>query len=141
MDSTRSMAIRHNALGYAIMADLHTEKMDKITFDDASGTERFWLPNDDVDEGGDLCLTISVESHRARNWEKASRNPTSKISIYAPKPTIACPDTPFASTRGKSITGPLVSLVNRVSVFSRRFRILNMRTFMAEIFQPVFSRA
>lgn len=52
MDSTRSMAIRHNALGYAIMADLHTEKMDKITFDDASGTERFWLPNDDVDEGG-----------------------------------------------------------------------------------------
>jgi hypothetical protein len=65
------MAIRHNALGYAIMVDLHTEKMDKITFDDASGTERFWLPNDDVDEGGGLCLTISVESHRARSWEKS----------------------------------------------------------------------
>ena len=56
MDSTRSMAIRHNALGYAIMADLHTEKMDKITFDDASGTERFWLPNDDVDEGGEVFV-------------------------------------------------------------------------------------
>ena len=51
MGSTRSMAIRHNARSYAIMVDLHTEKMVKTTFDDVSGTERFWLPNVDVDEG------------------------------------------------------------------------------------------
>ncbi len=51
MGSNRSMAIRHNARGYAKMVHLHTEKMDKITFDDASGTKRFWLPKGDVDEG------------------------------------------------------------------------------------------
>ena len=30
------------------MADLHTEKMNASTFDDVSGTKRFWLPNDDL---------------------------------------------------------------------------------------------
>ena len=46
--ATRALAIRHNANGHLIMADLHTEKMNESTFDDVSGTKRFWLPNDDL---------------------------------------------------------------------------------------------
>lgn len=46
--ATRALAIRHNANGHLIMADLHTEKMNASTFDDVSGTKRFWLPNDDL---------------------------------------------------------------------------------------------
>jgi len=44
MGSTRSMAIRHDARDDAAV-------IDETTFDDASGTERFWLPEGDVDEG------------------------------------------------------------------------------------------
>jgi len=48
--ATRSLAIRHNARGHVVMADLHVERMDETTFDDVSGTKRFWLPNDNMDD-------------------------------------------------------------------------------------------
>jgi len=32
------------------MADLHVERMDENTFDDVSGTKRFWLPNDNPED-------------------------------------------------------------------------------------------
>jgi prepilin-type N-terminal cleavage/methylation domain-containing protein len=48
--ATRSLAIRHNARGHVVMADLHVERMDEATFDDVSGTKRFWLPNDEMDD-------------------------------------------------------------------------------------------
>lgn len=48
--ASRSLAIRHNNNGHLVMADLHVEKMDETVFDDVSGTKRFWLPNDDMQD-------------------------------------------------------------------------------------------
>ena len=48
--ATRALAIRHQNRGHLIMADLHSEKMDETTFDDVSGTKRFWLPNDSIED-------------------------------------------------------------------------------------------
>ena len=48
--ASRALAIRHNNRGHALMADLHVEKMDENIFDDVSGTKRFWLPNDEMDD-------------------------------------------------------------------------------------------
>ncbi len=48
--STRSLAIRHNSRGHVIMADLHVERMDESKFDDVSGTKRFWLPNNELED-------------------------------------------------------------------------------------------
>lgn len=48
--ASRALAIRHNNRGHVLMADLHVEKVDETEFDDVSGTKRFWLPNDEMDD-------------------------------------------------------------------------------------------
>jgi len=48
--ASRSLAIRHNSRGHVVMADLHVERMDETTFDDVSGTKRFWLPGNEMDD-------------------------------------------------------------------------------------------
>ena len=48
--ASRALAIRHNSRGHVMMADLHVEKIDEATFDDVSGTKRFWLPNDEIED-------------------------------------------------------------------------------------------
>ena len=48
--ASRALAIRHNSRGHVMMADLHVEKMDEATFDDVSGTKRFWLPNNEIQD-------------------------------------------------------------------------------------------
>jgi hypothetical protein len=35
---------------YGRVGDLHVGKVDETEFDDVSGTKRFWLPNDEMDD-------------------------------------------------------------------------------------------
>jgi len=35
---------------YSRVGDLHVGKVDETEFDDVSGTKRFWLPNDEMDD-------------------------------------------------------------------------------------------
>jgi len=67
MGLTRSMAIRHDACGYAIKVDLHTEKIGKprlMTRQEQKGSGCSTLMSI---RGGDLSLTSSAKYHRARN--------------------------------------------------------------------------
>jgi hypothetical protein len=46
-----ALAYRHRQKGHLLMADLHTEKMNRKSFGIATKNKRFWYPNDDPQTG------------------------------------------------------------------------------------------